>query len=187
MAGKPQVYTREENEVLRAALRELRDREEWSQKQVGEFLDIKQQNAGRLLGKGPAGFARPGANRLAVHLGFSDAEHFLREQGVLAALTPIPDDPFGDRTTAIKIALAMKVDQKAIDRVLHFYAKDVELLKKDVKWWATEFLNMDKSMRADGLLAPIQEPKTKVPPPPPSSATKREHVEPKRRARPTGT
>lgn len=74
------VFTKEQNEALRTALADVRDRKKLPQSKVGEILGCNQQNACRLLRS--AGFSYTTATRLVRFLGFASVDTFFRSRGV---------------------------------------------------------------------------------------------------------
>lgn len=140
MPGKRQVFSDRENEVLRAALRRLRDEKELTQKELGELLGMRQQNAGRLVGAAKTGMSRDAANRLARRLGYRDAEHYLLEVGVFSGLEQPPaGSHWRDRDTAVNIARKLGYAEEAIQAVIkRFGAHDYSA--KVVRWWVDQIV-----------------------------------------------
>ena len=150
MAGKPESFSEEENKVLRDALRKFAVDNKLTQAAVGRALDIAQQNAGRLTGSSPfVGMGRKTANLLAVKLGYRDAEHFLKERGVLAELqAPREGAEWGDRDSAARIAKHLNIDETAIRNVVARYSRN-EDHHRPMKWWIGKFREEEVEMAAD--------------------------------------
>jgi transcriptional regulator with XRE-family HTH domain len=86
--GKRSVFSSAQNEVLRAALLELKKRKGLSQTELGELLGVKQQNAGRLLREDATGFSYDSATRLVRKLGFSGVDSFFKAKKVALPSQP---------------------------------------------------------------------------------------------------
>lgn len=82
--GRSEDFTPRQNEALRDALRDLRDRQGHSQATLGKLLSIKQQSAGRLLA-GSGGFSYASATQLVRALGYAGVDSFFRARGVALA------------------------------------------------------------------------------------------------------
>lgn len=148
MPGKRQVFSDEENRVLREELRKyMADREaagnKISQTEMGQILGIEQQNVARLKNietHERTGFNRDTANRLAQHLGFNDAEHLLLERGVLAEMKEIPGGAgWSDRDVAVRIALKIGYDSVIIQAIVSRYASP-DYRSKPMRWWMDHFV-----------------------------------------------
>lgn len=150
MSGKPEAFSADENRALRAALRRLQEKEALSQTAVGKVLGISQQNAGRLLGAEPgAGMSRTTANALARKLGFRDAEHFLLEAGVLAAMKGTPaGTAWANRDSAVRVSRLIGYDEAAITAVVQRFTTD-DYRTRPMKWWVTRIGDEDRDLAAD--------------------------------------
>ncbi len=135
----------DENRVLRAAVRKLKEDRDLNQAAVGRILGIKQQNAGRLLSALPhVGMGRATANNLARELGFRDAEDLLLQSGVVAALA----EPQSNKAVAIAVARRLSYDAIAIDAVVARYTSP-EHDARPIKWWVTKFGDEERERAAD--------------------------------------
>lgn len=161
MTGKRQVFSDEENNVLRAALRKFRDTNDLTQKQIGELLGIEQQNAGRLLAKGRAGMSRDTANKFARTVGFRDAEHFLLENGVFAQLEEPPQgNPWYQRDAAVTYARKLGYPEAAITAVITRYGSH-DYTSKEMKWWNNRIVleSLETPPDAPPAVSPVVAPK----------------------------
>jgi transcriptional regulator with XRE-family HTH domain len=154
MRGKKEVFSPEENSILRAALRKLREERGLSQEALGALLGMTQQTAGRLVST-EGGMGRVTANALARELGYNDAEHYLREVGILALVDGRAADAesSSEREVAIVVARRLEYDDGAVEAVLARYA-DAETRGRSIRWWLTKFGDEERERAADGLLAP---------------------------------
>lgn len=158
MAGKQEAFSEAENRVLRAALRKLVQEHELSQAALGKILGIKQQNAGRLLGPGRVGMGRATANNLARHLKYRDAEHFLLEHDVLAAMAETPSQHrWSERENAVRIAGLLKIDSAAVEAVVKRFTS-ADALQRPSKWWVDKFYLEERDLLADAAAAPARPP-----------------------------
>lgn len=178
VGGKPEAYTPEENAVLRAALRRMRELEELTQAGVGAIIGVEQQNAGRLLAAGSkVGMGRATANRLARHIGFRDAEHLLLETGVLAEmqLPPPARSSMGvtwtERDRAVRLAPTLGYDLAAVEAVVARFTDDTSR-HRPMKWWFDKFFAEERDR--------AETPPTVVPAAPASSVPSRR--KPRKRA-----
>lgn len=80
--GKPDAFTAEQNDALRAALADLQERKSMTQAKLGGVLGVNQQNAGRLVRAG--GFSYASATRLVRFLGFAGVDTFFRSRDVVS-------------------------------------------------------------------------------------------------------
>ncbi len=138
VAGKRQVFSDDENNVLREELRKYMDEHEHTQTAMAELLDIKQQNVGRLKNTKSyphTGFNRDTANRLADLLGYRDAEELLIARGALADMKQLPSgNAWHNRDFAVRLARSLKYHPAAIDAVLARYTGS-EYRSKPARWW----------------------------------------------------
>lgn len=151
MSGKPEAFSDEENAVLRAEFRRLREQYKWSQTEAGRQIGIAQQNAGRLLGANPeSGMSRTTANRLARLCGFRDAEDLLLHKGVLAEMQPLPGGArWRDRDIAVRIARHIGYDAGVIEAVVARYT-GAEHQHKSMKWWNVKIVLEQMTRAAEG-------------------------------------
>lgn len=82
------VFTDEQNDALRVALRDVRRRRHYSQQALGQLLGIEQQNVGRLLNSEAEGFSYKSATRLCRLTGFAGVDSFFKAKGVALAIEP---------------------------------------------------------------------------------------------------
>jgi hypothetical protein len=181
MAGRVRSFSDLEIETLRALARKLKADRGWSQAQLGAALGIAQQNAGRFVAAGSkAGMDRTTANQLATLCGYRDVEHALIEEGVLAEMQPLPTGTaWGDRDTAMRVALRLGYPQAIVDSVAHRYSAP-EYRHKPLRWWM-DMIGMESVMHSHNAPAPV--PVATTPPPasiPVASATRSSGVAPRR-------
>lgn len=154
MPSGHKAFSDAEMDVLRAEMKALREERMWTQKQLGDALGIKQQNAGRIL-NGKQGLSRGAANALARERGFRDAEHLLLERGVLADLEAAPAQhrdtaQWLRRDTAIRWAAAMKIDPAAVHAIVTRYTDESSRVKRE-KWWIGRFLDEEKERAVEQM------------------------------------
>ncbi len=161
MSGrKPETFTKSENDELRRALRDLQARESWSQRELGEALEIGQQGAGTLLRGG--GFGRLTANKLALRFGFLSGDELLRARGAL-------DDPmtlrqgWQKRELAIGFARHMGYPEEVLRRVVVKYQDD-QYSSVSPRWWNDRIVSEAREQEDIAKLTAT---------PPPEAATRR--------------
>lgn len=143
MPGKPADFSDEENQVLRDALRRLKDEHGLKQAAIGRRVGMTQQNVARLLSTGRGGMGRKTANRLARELGFHDVEALLLEAGVSQATRGASSGkPWSGRDAAVTIARQAQIDEDAIRLVVERYGTP-EDQRRPLKWWLRKFTNED--------------------------------------------
>lgn len=133
MAGrKPESFTPDENEALRAALRALCEERGWKTAEAGRQLKIGQQAASRLL-NGKGGFSRPTAEQLAVLLGVDGANALVRSAGASPNPMTVPRG-WGDRELAVTIARRLGYEEEVIRRVVVKFQED-QYKSRTARWW----------------------------------------------------
>ncbi len=150
MAGKTVSFSEEERNALRAAFRQYVKDNELTQTAAGDAIGMAQQNAGRLLGSSPdVGMGRKAANLLAVRLGYQNAEHFLKEHGVLAELQAERSGAeWAVRDASVRIAKHLDINEAAVRNVVARYARN-EDLHRPMKWWIGKFREEEVEMAAE--------------------------------------
>lgn len=138
VAGKkPETFTAKENAELRKVLRELQEREGWSQRELGDALAIGQQGAGTLLRGG--GFGRFTANALARKFGFLSGDELLRARGAVADPMTVPQG-WQTREMAISNARQMGYPEEIIRRVVVKY-QESQYSSVSPRWWNDRIVN----------------------------------------------
>lgn len=157
-AGQRPVFSDEENEALREACKGYRKKLDLSQTELGALIGIEQQNVGRFE-KGPrAGLSRAAANKLARLLGYRDAEDFLLDRGVLAAMKETPGgSDWHARDVAVRVAKRMGLDPAAVDAVVARFASP-DYRAKPMKWWNSQFVWEEAGRAAEAPETPIVRP-----------------------------
>jgi hypothetical protein len=141
MAGHPADFEHEDMELLREAARALKAKEGLSQRQLGEALDIAQQNAGLFTRPNSStGISRKTANRLAVAVGFRDAEELISEGRAMKGIRSVSKgNVWHARDSAVRVAEAMGYTSEAIAAVVAKYT-GTQFGKEERKWWLNEIM-----------------------------------------------
>lgn len=138
MAGKkPETFTPEENAELRNALKELKEREGWTQAELGDVLGIGQQGAGTLLRGG--GFGRFTANKLALRFGYLSGDELLRARGAIANPMTVPRG-WQTREMAIANARQLGYPEEVLRRVVVKY-QETQYSSVSPRWWNDRIVN----------------------------------------------
>lgn len=139
VAGKkPETFTAEENAELRRCLRELKDRENWSQRELSEALGgIGQQGVGTLLNGG--GFGRFTANKLARFFGYLSGDELLRARGAIANPMTVPQG-WQTREMAIGTARLLGYPEDVLRRVVVKY-QESQYSAVSPRWWNDRIVN----------------------------------------------
>lgn len=169
VAGKPAAFTDEENRAMRNVLRSLKERNKWTQEEVGRRLGLTQQAAGTILNKN-GNFGRKSALALAQMCGFDGPESMLRDLGVTTK--PAAQGAWVDREIAAGYARRLNCDELAIERVIARYGES-QYMSRDAKWWVERFIHEDRELADERRDAPPSKtivPSPAVPPAPASSA-----------------
>ncbi len=164
MAGKkPETFTAKENAELRRVLKELQGREGWSQRELGEALDIGQQGAGTLLRGG--GFGRFTANKLALRFGFLSGDELLRARGAMADPMTVPQG-WQTREMAVGIARSMGYPEEILRRVVVKY-QESQYSSLPPRWWNDRIVNeareQDEVSRLNTPVSPASPARVKAP------------------------
>jgi len=157
-AGKPQNFTPEQNEALRKALLEFKERNELNQEQLGGKLGVEQQNAGRLLSVKGSGFSYQTGTRAARLLGYIGVDAFFEAQGVGLDRRAADPDPTTNSTQAdgMRSARAVGISEKAIQLVNRRHA---ESGFHTSRWWCTQYIAQQDALdEARRELEPKQAP-----------------------------
>lgn len=175
MAGKkPETFDDKENAELRKALKELQAREQWSQRELGEALEIGQQGAGTLLRGG--GFGRKTANRMARMFGYLSGDELLRARGAIADPMNVPQG-WQTKEMAFGIARQMGYSEDVLRRVAVRY-QESHYSSASPRWWNDRIVNeareQEEIAKLSGQEAPVPAPTKEQPIRPSSVVTKRQ-------------
>lgn len=174
------TYNDEENDVLRAALQDLKAGRKYNQAELARALGFKQQTISKLLDstrRTGNGMSREVANALARVLGFGNAEDLLLRKGVASALREAPSGKtWGNRDLAAAIAPRFGIATAAIQSVVGRFASP-SYRTKPPKWWMARFFYEDEQLaleRVDALVV--------IPPPESAKMLPAAEKKPRRRA-----
>jgi transcriptional regulator with XRE-family HTH domain len=130
--GKVEAYTKEENLMLRGLMTALRKEHGWTQDEIGQRIDVAQQNAG-YLERGKNGFGRPTANKLAKLAGFPHAEAVFMS----GATGESKGGKWARREAAKRIVLEAGFDPDVVERFIAEHSAPT-FAKEPMKWWLIE-------------------------------------------------
>lgn len=128
---------------MRKVLRDLKERNKWTQTEVGRRLGgLTQQAASTILNKN-GNFSRQSALHLAHMCGFDGPESMLRDLGTPErAAAP---GQWLDRDLAAGYARRLHCDDLAIERVIARYVES-KYMARDAKWWVERFIHEDREL-----------------------------------------
>jgi hypothetical protein len=164
--GKPEFFTRDQNQALRRALLaylEPLPREQRTQQAVGELLGVVQQTAGRYLTREDAGFSYLAATEVARLSGYKGVDEFFEAHGLMVGAKDAGrTELWPGRTLAIILAKRDGISETAIQAVVVRY-QDRYHQNRPPPWWAERFrIEHDDEMsraRADATTQAAEKPR----------------------------
>lgn len=146
---------------MRKVLRDLKDRNRWTQAEVGRRLgSLTQQAASTILNKN-GNFSRRSALKLAEMCGFDSPESLLSDIGKKDKKEPAAGG-WAIRDFAIGQARRLGVEDEAIQRVVQRYGES-RFVGRDAVWWMEKFIHEQRELEEER-----RERRRSTPPPPES-------------------
>jgi plasmid maintenance system antidote protein VapI len=145
MAGHPSDFEIEDQQILREEADALMKRKGWNQTKLARMLGVARQNAGRFL-REEGGIRRRTANRLAIELGFRDAEGLIAEGRIMRGLRSTSGNVWALRDSGVRVAQALGFPEATIKAVVE-RMKAPEFAAKSAKWWVEQIVLEDMGRR----------------------------------------
>jgi hypothetical protein len=138
--GKPETFTKEQNDALREELVEWADAHNYVSERLGELLGVRQQTANGYY-NGTGNFSWPAACALAWQLGYLGVDELLIEHNVLRHDGVKVERT--DRGHAIALARRMHLSEVAIERV---NAREKEATHHVTHWWVDRYIQEHRAI-----------------------------------------
>lgn len=145
--GKPQNFTDEQNEALRAVIREYAQREDLVQTVVGARLGVGQQTVSKFLA-GKTGISYPTATKIAMVARGIGVDQLFAQMGVASGESEATD-PLPERARATLAARLLGMPEAQLEPVLAW--GDPALKDKPAGWWFEMFRAEGETIRATQL------------------------------------